>query len=407
MKNEASSDDSNSTRQHINYRLVAIISLAVIVTLGTGFFWFGATVHSKIGALIVESDGASVRSIASDWAAHPSIAGVIIYAEENDNPTTAVAVGTTTKKSGVPVNVDTHFHTASVGKLFTAAAVLKLAEDGVFGLDDPASQYLPEGYLDGWVVVDGLDRSNDITIRQLVSHRSGLGQIDGDFWSYLPYFFQPKKVWAPDELIDLGRRIPVVGAPGKKTKYSSTNYHLLGLVIEAATKKPYHEVVRSLIFNPLGMTDTFESSNEWQRGEYLHYYEGVFDISNHHPSFEFADGGFVTTARDLVTFGKALVNQQIFDQPETYEEMIKAPDGADPNRYMGLGVWVYQTEDGRQFLKHTGYWGVNFIMFPAENQFVAYSLAQSHADLTGFWRQIEPYVWAQTDSSSELTQSGQ
>ncbi len=142
------------------------------------------------------------------------------------------------------VTPETPFAIASLTKTFTAALILRLAEEGRLTIDDSLSRWLPD-----------YPNATHITLRMLLSHTSGLAD----------FFQNPKfdaalnraklRVWTPDEVL------PFVGkpafAPGKGWGYSNTNYVLLGLVAERAGGAPWAEQVRSDFFVPLGLTSTY------------------------------------------------------------------------------------------------------------------------------------------------------
>lgn len=208
---------------------------------------------------------------------------------------------------------------------------------------------------------------------------------------YLPFnlsiLTRPNRVWAPQDLIEQARRVPSAGRPGEQTQYSSPGYFLLGLVIEAVTGQPYHQVVRREVFAPLGMDATFESTYEW-RGEVqtLHHYAGWIDLTDHNPSFEFADGGFVTTAQDLARFGIAMARGALFENPQTMHLLLSPPDGADPTRhYRALGPRVDFTETGTRLIFHNGSWGVRFIVSPDADAVAVIALGQTGARTKMFW----------------------
>jgi len=123
------------------------------------------------------------------------------------------ASGDAVRDPTTPMEVTDTFEIASVSKTFTAALTLLLADEGLFGLDDPLGDHLPSSLLDDLLVVDGLDRSGTITIRQCLNHTSGLP----DYWNDPPfeawgwcnafcvaYIDDVNRFWEPEEILAFG-----------------------------------------------------------------------------------------------------------------------------------------------------------------------------------------------------------
>lgn len=359
-------------------RPMSIVFVAFAAALLTAGVYAALMLWSATRPVFAQSAPDTLDGLVADWAALPDIPGAILFAQQGEEVIYAGAFGTLRKDGGAALTTETPFHTASVGKLFTAVTVLRLHERGALDIDAPAARYLGASFMADLLVVDGIDYGEQITIRQLLSHRAGLGNTD----KYLPFnlsiLTRPNRVWAPQDLIEQARRVPPAGRPGEQTQYSSPGYFLLGLVIEAVTGQPYHQAVRREVFAPLGMDATFERTYEW-RGEVqtLHHYAGWNNLTDHNPSFEFADGGFVTTAQDLARFGIAMARSALFEIPQRMQLLLSPPDGADPTRqYCALGP---------RLIFHNGSWGVRFIVLPDEDAVAVIALGQTGARTKMFW----------------------
>src|ERR1035438_3304452 len=138
----------------------------------------------------------------------------------------------------VPVKPETIFQSGSVGKQFTATAVMMLVEEGKMGLDDPLTKYFP----------DGPATWKQVTIRELLSHTAG-------FTDY-PKDFDMRKDYTEDELIKIVEKIPLGFPPGTSWSYSNLGYLTLGIVIHKATGQFYGDFLQDQIFHPLGMNST-------------------------------------------------------------------------------------------------------------------------------------------------------
>ena len=171
----------------------------------------------------------------------PGIAATVILA---DGRTWTGVAGDAVAATHAKVTPQTPFAIASVTKTFTAALILRLADEGRLTIDDPLARWLPD-----------YPNAARITLRMLLQHTSGLAD----------FFQNPKfdaalnrakgRVWAPDEVLPFVAK-PAF-APGKGWGYSNTNYVLLGLVAERAGGAPWADQIRADFFVPLGLTSTY------------------------------------------------------------------------------------------------------------------------------------------------------
>jgi len=208
----------------------------------------------------------------------------------------------------------------SVTKTFTAALVLELAKEGAFGLDNTVSMYLPLH------LNSSLDSS--VTIRQLLAHESGYSDYTDEINLQIAVAFQPTHVWTPFEMLTFVHQI---SQPGAARRYSSTNYIILGAIIEAATGKPAQQLYRERFFEPLGLSSMYLDVRETQKPgttlaaphDNISPFNPIFQFTGQ-PTFpdaytnisalpftaigslEFTGGGIISNAADLAEWGNAL-----------------------------------------------------------------------------------------------------
>jgi D-alanyl-D-alanine carboxypeptidase len=173
------------------------------------------------------------------------------------------AAGIASQEGQVPMTKDTPIYIASIAKLYTATATMLLYEKGRLSLDDPMSKYLPEKLIRGIHVYKGKDYSSEITIKQLLSHTSGIA----DYYTEKPkggktlfeiFLEYPERSWTEDEMIERVRNdLKPNFKPGTGASYSHTNFQLLVKVIEAVTGKPLQIIYEDFIFRPLGLKHTW------------------------------------------------------------------------------------------------------------------------------------------------------
>ena len=217
---------------------------------------------------------------------------------------------------GEPMSAQTPIYAASVTKLYTATLVMLLHERGALSLEDPMAKFLPADLVRGINRYGGTEHSGEVTLAQLLSHRSGIADYyterGGDRNSVAELLRrQPARRWSIEQLLarvrdDLQPR----AAPGARTYYSDTNYLLLGKVIEAVTGRPLHEAYEQSLFKPLGLHHTWLVGHpRGAAGEapVAQVFRGDADItlSRSNPAY-WADGGIVSTAPEMLAFLKAL-----------------------------------------------------------------------------------------------------
>ncbi len=143
------------------------------------------------------------------------------------------AYGMANTELGVPNRLETVFHIASVSKPFTAAAILALVQDGKLSIDDPLSKFIPD-----------YPRGNDILIRHLLTHSSGVVNING-----LPQYSDlSRSPVTLDQLIATFKDKPLVFPPGTKYSYSNSNYNLLARIVELMSGQSFGAFLKQRIF---------------------------------------------------------------------------------------------------------------------------------------------------------------
>jgi CubicO group peptidase (beta-lactamase class C family) len=214
------------------------------------------------------------------------------------------AFGLASKRYAVPNRVDTKFNIGSINKIFTAIAITQLATAHKLSLDDTVDRYLPDF---------PADKAKQITIRQLLTHRSGLGDFFGE--KYLS--IAKDRLQSNNDYIPLFRDNPLQFAPGSDQSYSNAGYVLLGAIIEKVSGEDYYDYIRKHVTAPAGMNDTESYRMDADvlnlATGYTHHAEDdspdTPDWHNNtsmHGMRASAAGGGYSTAQDLLKFAKAI-----------------------------------------------------------------------------------------------------
>ncbi|CAB4864145.1 unannotated protein [freshwater metagenome] len=292
-------------------------------------------------------------------------------------------------RGGEPALVSTPFRIASITKPFTAAVVVQLVGEGRLALDDLMTQHLPAEYADlvpRLHVLDGVSHGERITIRQLLTHASGLYDYAMSPSFGAAIFADPGHVWTPREMLE---GAIAWGAPhfppgeGYGYAYSDTGYVLLGVIIEALDGRPLHQAYRRRILDPLGLDATYLEGFEPHRGSAIaHVHEGAFDAAAIHGSADWAGGGLVSDVDDLAAFAQALVAGRVV-QPPLIDEMLDYrfrtldPELHSPG-YLGYGLGVdARDSEGLVLRGHRGHWGVLMHCHPASGLTITGTINQA------------------------------
>ena len=243
------------------------------------------------------------------------------------------ASGVADRSQGHPMQPTTGIRIASISKMFTAVVALQLVEEGKLDLDAPVATWLP----------DLLPNGDAITIRNLLQHTSGLYDYLEDRNFVTQAYQTPARVWEPRELVAYATRFPPTFEPGVEGAwdYASTNYVILGMIIEQVTGRMLADEMRQRIFDPLGLEHTFFPPQEPIRIDLAHGYSNRVDQTQAPMTFVFATANIVSTASDVRRFAQALFEGQLLE-PATFALMTSFVNGQGqyrmPNWNMAWGL---------------------------------------------------------------------
>ncbi len=269
-----------------------------------------------------------LRAYVEELLAVQGFPGFAVAVTDRERIVASETFGLANLDAGTPVTRETYFELGSIGKTFTALAVLQLHEEGRLDLQAPVTRYLP------WFEVRS--EHAPITIHHLLTHTSGL-MVGADMSSNSRY-----DVWAL-------RKTEVGFAPGSRYLYSNVGYRALGFVVEELTGKPYADVLRERILEPLGLQATDPAITNEGRLRLAVGYERLHDDRPARrtdpwmpaPWLETAtgDGAQAATIDDLAAFLRALLNGgQGIVAPGSFELMTTPAIEADDGWWYGYGL---------------------------------------------------------------------
>ncbi|TVQ28082.1 MAG: class A beta-lactamase-related serine hydrolase [Spirochaetaceae bacterium] len=208
---------------------------------------------------------------------------------------------------------------ASVTKLYVTTLLLQLRQEGTIALDDPISKYLPSDLIAGLHVLDGTDRTGQITIRHLMANTSGItdyffGKGPDGKAAAASLFAGQDEAWPLERIVDRVRTLKPRFVPGQKGKvhYSDTNYELLGRIIETVAGKPVALVFKERIFDVLELTDTYAFTDPHDNSvKPMYYRSSPVHVPRYIASIT-PEGGIVSTASEVMRFLKAFFAGRFF-----------------------------------------------------------------------------------------------
>lgn len=286
-------------------------------------------------------------------AARGRFSGAVLVAK-GDRVLFRQAYGLADRATGTPIDLNSRFRLASVSKQFTAAAILRLQDEGVLSVDDPLCRWVqpcPEAW-------------EPVRLRHLLSHTSGVPDLMAQAgWG--------RRRVAPTTLADLTTASSFYRLqfePGTKIRYSNAGYNLLAAVVEAAAGMEFHAWLQANFFTPLGMSDTgYDGSGTIVMG-YADLVGGITPQPNANVSVITGAGALYSTVDDLLVWNRALHGGDLLSA-ESYADMIRdhgpadaPPERGRPRRDWGYGLFANRLGErvtpgfpDRQ-IYHTGSW---------------------------------------------------
>jgi peptidoglycan/LPS O-acetylase OafA/YrhL/CubicO group peptidase (beta-lactamase class C family) len=215
------------------------------------------------------------------------------------------ASGIADRRDGRPMEPDNLLHISSITKMFTAVVVLQLAQEGRIDLDAPIGTWLPE-------IVPFAEQT---TVRHLLSHTSGIFDYLEDSEFFIEAYQNPERTYTPPELVDMVDQYGAAFEPGSDGawKYSSTNYVILGMLVEQVTGRALADEMRQRIVAPLELTHTFFAPYEAIAGTLAQGYIDNSDRADVSMTFVFATGNIISTAADLRRFTDSLFGGRLLN----------------------------------------------------------------------------------------------
>jgi CubicO group peptidase (beta-lactamase class C family) len=277
--------------------------------------------------------------------------GVVLVAVAGE-PVIAQGYGLADREHGLPWSPGTISCIGSITKQFSAAAILKLEEEGQLRVTDPMAKYFSDVPAD----------KSAITLHQLLTHTSGIEDLEGrDDWDPI----------GREEFIRLAMKQPLGSPPGTHYSYSNAGYSLLGAIIEKLTGLSYERYLRQTFFLPLGMYETGYILPAWGEARLAQGYRaGVFwgttlgrPIDSDGPYWVLrANGGIHSSCYDMLRWARALMDGRVL-KPESMAKYWAPHVSEGGNSFYGYGWSIMTLPGDTKVITHNGGNGIFFADF--------------------------------------------
>jgi D-alanyl-D-alanine carboxypeptidase len=278
----------------------------------------------------------------------PGIQAAVIL---RDGTAWVSAAGTTDFSRRDPLLTTSLMRIASISKLYTAVLVMRAIERGELSLDDPLSRWLPD-----------YPRADEITIRMMLAHTSGLPDTFEEFRTLLRSGFRRHYVWTAEELV-AAHDGELYFEPGTAYRYSNANYIFLGIVLEGATGIPVEASIRRDILQPIGLNDTWFPPVDIVADRLVSGFDrDLMPYPTEHradqtswSSLAWTSGALVASAYDVAAFTRAVFTGDAVTRRslDLMLEFGPAPDAGEA--WTGYGLGVARVEiGGREYWGHEG-----------------------------------------------------
>jgi CubicO group peptidase (beta-lactamase class C family) len=315
------SNELRSRRRLLALAVVAIVALAATAArLPTEAARAGPSGQDEAA----QSDqAAAIVAMVREAMATYHLNAVIVRVTVDGHELVTAALGES--MTGVLATADMHFRNGAVAISYVATLLLTLVDDGVLGLDDPLSIWLPE-----------LPDAERVTLKMLANMTAGYPDYVPDEQFVKDLYADPFRQWTSQELIAISRAQPRLFAPGTNWDYAHTNYVILGLALERATGKSMVDLLQERVLGPLGLTNTANSFTpaipepalhafSSERREFLGIPPGIsfYEESTFwNPSWTITHGAVQTTNIYDMTASAVAVGEGTLLSPASYQAMV-------------------------------------------------------------------------------------
>ncbi|MEE4380304.1 MAG: serine hydrolase domain-containing protein [Candidatus Competibacteraceae bacterium] len=330
----------------------------ILLLLGLGLSGCGGNDDDTISAQFSERTQRELETTVGQLFQELGVPGMMVGLWVPNVGKWTRAYGVSNRETGEPMHFDQHVRIGSVTKTFTVTLILQLQDAGLLNINDTLDQYFDtDPNSDKITLAQPIPNADRITLKNLANMTSGLASYTFDPAFQDAFFGDPLRQWHPLELVNIGIANTVAGCPhappacfepGTDWFYNNTNTVMLGLIVEKVAGKPYAELLRENILEPLKLRNTLKPTDNTMPAPVARGYtfQGLEDgqqqdATDWNPSWGWGVGDLVSTFDDLRVWGKALGRGDLIaaeTQALRQEQVTVGPNQPGMNAYaIGMG----------------------------------------------------------------------
>lgn len=277
-----------------NLTIWVILSLAVSTGCTKKLISFPGTIQNEV-----------------DRAIDRGFEGIVVYINQAGT-SSFYSAGWKNRENQIPADPHSLFKIGSISKLYIAAATTKMIANQPLSLDKTITELLPD-------LAKGIEYSDQITLRMLLQHRSGIPDFADKHYPWDSPFKDNSEAYT----LVLGK--PADFKPDKKYKYSNTNCLLIGEILDRTLGYIHHQYIKDEILNPLGLNNTYNLLAEFDTDDVMSGYFVGYEDDIKYIDFIHPGGSMVATAEDVGIFLRALIDGTLFtdDEQTIYSSIYK------------------------------------------------------------------------------------
>lgn len=344
-----------------------------------------AILFSFASLVMSQPSDTRIDSLFADYTGQDKPGAAVMVIKEG-KPVYAKGYGMADLEKKVPCSLNTNFRLASVTKQFTAMGILKFEEQGKLSLDDKIPKFIPEFPAYG----------HDVTIRQLLTHTSGLPDYEDGMPAGLKIPLSDR-----DVLFILRQENKLLFAPGSDFRYSNSGYAILALIVEVVSGETFPAFLKQHIFKPLGMNDSIAylagTSQVQNRALGYELKDGKWNLSDQSlTSAVLGDGGVYSSLADMFRWDQALYTEKIISKKTLDEAFTPRSKKSDFNESgYGYGWYIGQVR-GTKSVWHYGStcgFRTHFARYPEKQVSVIILTNRREAELTPIAEKLAEMFW--------------
>lgn len=313
--------------------------------------WGSETKHPVLTAEQLEHYKSSATKFYKEFWERSNVSGGLLIAK-NGKIVFEQYSGLASVEKNIAITAETPIHIASISKVLTSMAILKLVETNKIQLDQKVNSILPTFPYE------------ETTIRHLLNHRSGLPNYANVLWDMK--LEDRENPITNQQVLDVfaEHKVGLVRNVNTGFFYSNTNYVMLALIVEKIQKMPFPQAMKYMIFDPVGMSNTFIFEYDKHKDEVSESYgyrgtKWAWD----HLDKTYGDKNVYSTPRDLLKLDQAMYSDKFLPKKIKDEAFKGYSYESKGYKNYGLGMRMLEYENGERLLYHNGWWHGNNTVF--------------------------------------------